>query len=323
MRAIRVHRPGGPEELRYEECPSPTAGPGEVRIDVKAIGVNYTDIMTRKGANPPPSYPVTPGREAAGVVTGVGAGVTECKVGDQVGYWGVTGSYAEQVVLPERVVVRLPKGVDAKTAAATLLQGMTAHFLVYSVCPTLGKGETALVHAGAGGTGMFLVQLLKRCGVRVFATVSTDEKAAIAREAGADETIVYTREDFARRVLAATDGQGVRIAYDSVGLTTFEGSAACVARRGYLVSYGRSSGEVPPGAVSKALRSSIFVTRAVLGDYAATREELVWRANEVLGLVASGQVTVRIGGVFRVKKAAEAHRLLESRESTGKLVLIP
>ena len=297
--------------------------PGEVRIDVKAIGVNYTDVLTRSGVNPAPSYPVTPGREAAGVVTGVGEGVTECEVGDQVGYWGVTGSYSEQVVVPERFVVKLPKGIDAKAAAATLLQGMTAHFLVYSVCPTLGKGETALVHAGAGGTGLFLIQLLKRIGVRVFATVSTEAKAAIAREAGADETIIYTQEDFVQRVLGATHGHGVKIVYDAVGLTTFEGSLACVAPRGHLALYGRASGDVPPIAPFQRLRSSIFLTRPGLTDYAATREELLWRANEVLGLVASGQVTVRIGGVFRLKKAAEAHRLLESRESTGKLVLIP
>ena len=231
MKAIRIHEVGGPEVLKYEECPTPIPGRGEVRVDVRAVGVNFTDVNTRKGVNPPASLPMTPGREAAGVVSAVGEGVTEVKVGDPVVYCSVTGSYAEQVVVPGSVLVRIPDGMDARTAAGVLLQGMTAHFLAHSAYP-LKPGDTALVHAGAGGTGLLLIQMAKRAGARVFATVSTEEKAAVARDAGADRAIIYTREDFEQEVKEATDGRGVEVVYDSVGKVTLEKSLNCVAPPG-------------------------------------------------------------------------------------------
>ncbi len=321
MKAIRIHETGGPEVLKYEDCPSPTPGAGQALVDVQAIGVNYTDVNTRSGANPPPSLPMTPGREAAGVVSAVGEGVTDVKAGDLVVYCGVTGSYAQQVAVPANVLVKIPEGMDARTGAAVLLQGMTAHYLAFSTYP-LKQGDSALVHAGAGGTGLLLIQMAKRAGAYVFATVSTEEKAALAREAGADRAIIYTREDFEDEVKKATDGRGCQAVYDSVGKTTFDKSLNCLARLGCLALYGQASGPVPTVATASLARGSVFLTRPALGDYTATREDLLRRAGDVLGWVASGELKVRIGGEFSLAEAAEAHRQLEGRHSTGKLLLL-
>ena len=322
MKAIRIHEFGGPEVLKYEESPSPAPGQGQALIDVQAVGVNFADVSARRGgAIPPPSLPTTPGFEAAGVISAVGDGVGDVKVGDTVAYWGVRGSYAEQVAVPADVLVKIPQGLDAKMGAAVYLQGMTAHYLAFTTYP-LKPGDFALVHAGAGGTGLLLIQMAKRAGAYVFATVSTEEKAALAMEAGADKAIIYTREDFVEEVNKTTDGQGCQAVYDSVGQTTFENSLNCLARRGCLALYGQSSGPVPPVAPAN-LRGSSFLTRPSLVDHTANREELEWRAGEVFNWVASGDLKVRIGGEFPLAEAAEAHRQLEGRLSTGKLLLIP
>ena len=322
MKAIRIHDFGGPEVLKYEDRPSPSPGQGEAVINLQAIGVNFADVSARRGgATPSPDLPTTPGFEAAGVVSAVADGAGDVKVGDTVVYWGVRGSYAEQVSVPTDVLVKLPSGMDAKTGAAVFLQGMTAHYLAYSTYP-LKPGDFALVHAGAGGTGLMLIQMAKRAGAYVFATVSTDEKATLAREAGADKAIIYTSEDFEKEVKETTDGRGCQAVYDSVGQTTFEKSLNCLARRGCLALYGQSSGPVSPVAPGRMSGSS-FLTRPSLTDYTATREELEWRAGEVLGWVASGELNVRVGGEFPLAQAAEAHRQLEGRLTTGKLLLIP
>ena len=322
MKAIRIHELGGPEVLKYEDIPNPVPAAGQALIDIQAVGVNFADISARRGGpNSPQELPATPGFEAAGVVTAVGEGVADLGVGDTVAYWGIRGSYAQQAVVPAEVLVKLPAGLDAKTAAAVFLQGMTAHYLAFSTYP-LKPGDSALVHAGAGGTGLLLIQMAKRAGARVFATVSTEEKAALAREAGADKAIIYTREDFEQEVKNATDGRGCEAVYDSVGQTTFEKSLNCLAPRGCLALYGQSSGPVPPVAPA-SLRASSYLTRPTLTEYTDTREELEWRAGEVFNWVASGELKIRIGGEFPLADAAEAHRQLEGRLSTGKLLLVP
>ena len=321
MKAIRIHELGGPEVLKYEDCPVPTPGPGQAIIDVQAIGVNFTDVVTRRGgANPPPSLPMTPGMEAAGVVSAIGEGVTEVRVGDAVVYCTVTGAYAQQVAISEDLLVKIPDGLDAKTSAAVVLQGMTAHYLSHSIYP-LKPGDSALVHAGAGGTGLLLIQMAKRAGAYVFTTVSTEEKARLAKEAGADRAIIYTREDFEEAIEQATDGRGVQVVYDSVGKTTFDKSLGCLARRGCLALYGQSSGPVPLLDTAVLRSRSLFLTRPTLGDH--TAEELRWRTGEVLSRVKSGELKVNIGGTFALADAADAHRHLEGRDSTGKLLLIP
>ena len=324
MKAIRIHETGGPEVLKYEDCPAPTPGPGQALIDVQAIGVNFTDVVTRRGgANPPPNLPMTPGMEAAGVVSAIGEGVTGVKVGDPVVYCTILGSYAQQVAIRADLLVKIPDGLDAKTSAAVLLQGMTAHFLAHSAYP-LKPGDSALIHAGAGGTGLLLIQMAKRAGAYVFATVSTDEKAGLAREAGADRAIIYTREDFEEEIKQATDGRGVQVVYDSVGKNTFNKGLSCLARRGCLAVYGASSGPVPPVDTTSLYNGgSLFLTRSSLLDYIDTREDLLWRAGEVLSWAKSGELKVNIGGTFTLADAAEAHRQLEGRHSTGKLLLIP
>ena len=320
MKAVRIHETGTPEVLKYEDCPEPSPGPGQAVVDVQAIGVNFTDVQTRRGANPPDALPWIPGREAAGAVSAVGDGVEDVKVGDSVVYSSFPGSYAEKVAVPANMLVKLPQGLDAQAGAAVLLQGMTAHYLAYSTYP-LKPGDSCLVHAGAGGTGLLLIQMAKLAGAYVFSTVSTDGKAELAREVGADRVIIYTREDFEAEVKKATGGAGVQVVYDAVGKTTFDGSLNCLTRRGWLALYGAASGPVPP--VESGRLGSRYLTRPSLGDYTATRDELVWRAGEVLGWVKSGEVKVRIGGTFPLSNAPEAHRQLEGRLSTGKLLLIP
>ena len=322
MKGVRAHEIGGPEVLKYEDIPDLTPEPDQALVEIKAIGVNYTDVSSRKGTNPPPNLPWTPGREAAGVVKAIGRDVTEVAVGDRVAYAMFTGSYAQEAVVPSWLLVPLPEKTDFSTGAATLLQAMTAHFLTFSITP-VNPGDPVLVHAGAGGVGLLLIQMLKRTGAYVFTTVSTEDKAELAREAGADAAILYTHQDFEEEVKQATGGQGLRIVYDAVGQTTFYKSVNCLARRGYMVFYGQASG--PVGDIdSGALRTgSKLLTRPFLGDYTATRDELLYRANEVLNWVSTGELKLSIGLTLPLSEAAEAHRQLEGRQTTGKTLLIP
>ncbi len=321
MKAVQITETGGPEVLKYIDVPDPTPGPGQALIDIQAIGVNFTDVYSRKGMNPPP-LPSILGGEASGVVTQVGEGVTEVAVGDLVAYSGVPSSYAEKVVAPAARLVKMPEGVSAEQGAAIMLQGMTAHYLCHSTYP-IQKGDTAIVHAGAGGVGLILTQMVKILGGTVISTVSTDEKAALSREAGADHVIKYTEEDFEEEVMKFTNGAGVEAVYDSVGKTTFDKSIACLKERGYLVLYGMSSGQVDPVPIPMLNRKSLFLTRPGLAAYIATREDLLQRAGDVLGAVQSGMLKLRIHGTFPLKDVAEAHRQLEGRLTTGKLLLVP
>ena len=322
MKAVRAHEVGSPDVLRYEDAPNPTPEPGQALIDIKSIGVNYTDVTSRNGMSPPADFPWTPGREAAGVVTAVGEGVSEVAVGDRVAYCMHTGTYAQQQAVPAWLLVNLPPDMEFSTGAATMLQGMTAHYLVFGIT-RLNAGDSVLVHAGAGGMGLLLIQMLKRVGARVFTTVSTDAKAELAKNAGADTVINYTREDFEEEVKKATGAQGLRLICDAVGLTTFEKGLRCLGRRGYMALYGQASGAVPTIDAGALSGSSIFLTRPGLVDYCATRDELLQRANEVLGWVANGQLKLHIGLSLPLSEAQEAHRQLEGRLSTGKILLTP
>jgi len=322
MKAVRAHEIGGPEVLRYEDVPSPELEPGQALVDIRSIGVNYTDVSSRKGTNPPASFPWTPGREAAGVVTAVGEGVTEVAVGDRVAYAMHTGSYAQQAAVPSWLLVGLPDQMDFATGSAAMLQGMTAHFLVFGIT-RLNPGDRALVHAGAGGMGLLLIQMLKRLGAEVFTTVSTESKAQLSKDAGADNVILYTQQDFEDEVKKSTGGEGVRIAYDAVGQTTFEKGLNCLGRRGYMALYGQASGPVGPFDSGAIRNGSCFLTRPSLGDYTATREELLQRANEVLGWVGSGELKLHVSQTLPLEHAVEAHRQLEGRQSTGKILLTP
>ncbi len=322
MKGIQAHEIGGPDVLRYGELPELHPGPGEALVNIKAIGVNYTDVSSRKGTNPPASLPWTPGREAAGVVKEVGPGVSEVVVGDRVAYAMCTGSYAEEAVVPSWLLVPLPEQMEFSTGAATMLQAMTAHFLTFGITQ-LNPGDRVLVHAGAGGVGLLLIQMLKRVGAQIFATVSTEAKADLAREAGADSVILYTQQDFEQEIEKGTEGQGLRIVFDAVGQTTFLKSIGCLGRRGHMVLYGQASGAVPPFDSGLLRNGSCFLTRPGLGDYTATREELLHRANEVLGWVGSGELKLRIGLTLPLSEAVEAHRQLEGRETTGKILLMP
>jgi len=319
VKAIRVTQPGGPEAMEYVEIDSPTPGPGEAVVRVEAAGVNYIDVYHRTGLYPLP-IPFTPGSEAAGVVEAIGEGVTEVRVGDRVVYSHV-GSYAELARVPAAKLVALPPEVDSKTAAAALLQGLTAQYLTTSTY-ALKAGEKVLVHAAAGGVGGLLVQMAKLKGAYVFATASTT-KLDIVREAGADMIIDYTSADFEAEIMQATEGAGLDVVYDSVGKTTFDGSMNCVRMRGMLVMFGQSSGPVPPFDVLKLAKKSIFLTRPTLGHYTSKRDELLWRAKELFDAIRSGSVRVRIDQEIPLRDAAEAHRLLESRKTAGKVLLIP
>ena len=322
MKAIRAYEIGGPDVLKLEDIPDPTPGHGQAVVDLKSIGVNYTDVSSRKGTNPPASFPWTPGREGCGVVTAIGEGVSEVVVGDRVAYAMHTGSYAERQAVPSWLLVRIPDAMDFTTGSASLLQGMTAHFLVFGIA-RLNPGDQVLVHAGAGGMGLLLIQLLKRLGVHVFTTVSTDAKAELAKQAGADQTILYTQEDFEAEILKATGGQGVRMVLDAVGETTFEKGFKCLGRRGYMVLYGQAGGAVT-GTNTRALQNgSLYLTRPSLGDYTATRDELLGRAEEVLRWVKSGELKLHIGLPLPLADAVEAHRQLEGRETVGKILLTP
>ena len=322
MNAIRVHTQGGPEALRYEDVPQPAPGPGEVLVKVEAAGVNFIDVYQRTGHYKVP-VPFTLGQEAAGTVAAVGVGVAEPNVGDRVAYTAILGAYAEYAVVPADRVVRLPDGVSAKQGAAAMLQGLTAHYLATTTYP-LKSGDACLVHAAAGGVGLLLCQIAKLRGARVLGTVSTREKAALAREAGADEVILYTEQDFETEVKRLTSGVGLQVIYDSVGKTTFEKGLNCLARRGMMVLYGQSSGPVglfDPQVLNQ--KGSLFLTRPTIVHYIATRAELLARAGEVLGWIQRGIVKVRIDRELPLGQAAEAHRLLEARQTTGKVLLIP
>lgn len=322
MKAIRIHETGGPDVLRYEDVPTPTPGAGEVLIRLEAIGLNYIDIYYRTGLYKSP-LPFIPGREGAGVVVAVGPEVQDFQVGDRGAYTGVPGAYAEYAVVPAWRLVKLPEALDTKAGAAAMLQGMTAHYLTHATYP-LKAGETALVHAAAGGVGLLLVQMAKRLGAQVFGTVSTEAKAQRAQEAGADAVILYTEQDFEVEVKRLTDGRGVNVVYDSVGRTTFAKSLHVLAPRGYLVLFGQSSGPVPPlDPAVLSEKGSLFLTRPTLAHYTATREELLQRAGDVLGWVASGQLKLRIDQMLPLSEAAEAHRRLEGRQTTGKVLLLP
>ena len=322
MKAIRVETHGGPDVLRLVERPDPSPGDGELLVRVEAAGLNFIDVYHRTGLYPNP-LPLTPGLEGAGVVTGVGAGVRGFREGDRVAWTRVLGSYAESVLVPAEQAVAIPEAIDTKTAAAVMLQGLTAHYLCNSTY-AVKSGDTCLVHAAAGGVGLLIVQMAKAKGARVFGTVSTDEKAALAREAGADEVILYTREDFLEAVQNHTDGRGVNVVYDAVGKDTFEKSLDSLASRGMMVSYGQSSGPVPPiDPLTLSQKGSLFLTRPVLFHYIPDRSSLEARAGDVLGAVASGQLKVRIGQTFPLAEAAEAHRALEGRKTTGKVLLLP
>ncbi len=322
MKAVRAHEIGGPEVLKYEDVADPVPEAGQALVDIESIGVNYTDVSSRKGTNPPASFPWTPGREAAGVVTAVGEGVTEVAVGDRVAYAMHTGSYAQKAAVPSRLLVELPQSMDFATGSAAMLQGMTAHFLVFGIT-RLNPGDRALVHAGAGGMGLLLIQMLKRLGVQIFTTVSTDAKAQLAKYAGADNVILYTQQDFEEEIKKATDGQGVSIVYDAVGQTTFEKGLNCLGKRGYMALFGAASGAIGPVDSGVLRDGSRFLTRPSLGDYTSTRDELLQRANEVLAWVGSGELKLHVSQTLPLEQAVEAHRQLEGRQSTGKILLTP
>ncbi len=322
MKAIRVHEFGGPEALVFEEIPDPVPGEGEALVKIGASGVNYIDVYYRTGQYPA-DPPFTSGQEAAGVVESVGDGVEGLSRGDKVAYEGVLGSYAEYAVVPAHKLVPLPDGVDTRTAAAVLLQGMTAHYLVRDTYK-LGPGDTALLHAAAGGVGLLLIQMVKKAGATAIGTVSTEAKAALAREAGADEVILYTEQDFEAETRRITGGRGVDVVYDSVGRSTFDKSLNCLRPRGTLALFGQASGAVGPLQLQRLnAGGSLFVTRPSLVHHTLTREELLGRARDVFEMVVSGELNVRIDREFPLSAAAEAHSRLEGRLSTGKLLLIP
>tara|TARA_A100001037_G_C15072041_1_gene599913 strand:- start:131 stop:1102 length:972 start_codon:yes stop_codon:yes gene_type:complete len=322
MKAMRFHQHGGPEVLVYEDVAAPEPGPGEAVVQIEASGLNYIDTYHRDGLYPV-ELPCTPGMEAAGIVARVGAGVSDIKEGDRVAYAGSMGAYAEQATVPAASLVPLPDGVSSEVGAAAMLQGITAHYLVHGSY-ALGNGDTALIHAGAGGVGLLLIQMAKRLGARVLTTVSTAEKAELARGAGADEVILYTERDFAEETMALTDGRGVDVVYDSVGKTTFDKSLDVLRPLGYLVLFGQSSGPVDPidpGILN--IKGSLFLTRPTMAHYIQTREALLQRAGDVLNWLGSGELDLRIGARFALSEAADAHRALQGRKTTGKVVLLP
>jgi NADPH2:quinone reductase len=321
MKAIQVKQVGGPEVMELKEMLVPEPKANEAAVKIVASGVNFIDVYYREGRYKA-ALPFIPGQEAAGDVVAVGSGVTSVKVGDRVAYTMVLGSYAEYATVAADRLVKIPDGVSYQQAAGTMLQGMTAHYLSHSTYP-LKKGETALVHAAAGGVGLLLTQMAHNIGARVIATVSTEEKAKLAREAGADEVILYTQVDFEGETKRLTGDKGVDVVYDSVGKTTFEKGLNILRPRGYMVLYGGSSGPVPPfDPIQLSQKGSLFVTRPSLGNYLATRKELEQRADAVFGMIASGKLKVRIEHLYPLQEAPRAHRDLEGRKTTGKLLLL-
>lgn len=322
MKAIQIQQPGGVEALQLVDIPVPKPKANEAVIKIAAAGVNFIDVYLREGRYKAP-LPFVNGQEAAGVVTEIGSEVKTVKPGDRVAYAGPLGAYAEFAAVPAHRLVPVPKGVSDRDAAAVMLQGMTAHYLAYDTFP-LKSGQTALIHAAAGGVGLLLVQMAHNIGARVIGTVSTEEKAKLAREAGADEIILYTKSDFEAETKRITGGKGIDVVYDSVGKTTFEKGLNLLRPRGMMVLYGGSSGAVPLfDLIQLSAKGSLFVTRPKLGDYIVTREELLARAEAVLGMIAKGKLKLRAEHVYKLEDAAQAHRDLEGRKTTGKLLLIP
>jgi NADPH2:quinone reductase len=322
MKAIRVFETGGLEKLVYDDVPVPSPGSGEALVKIRAIGLNFIDIYFRTGLYKSP-LPFIPGQEAAGIVEAVGNGVETTKPGDRVVYAGIMGAYAEYAVVNAARLVKVPDAVSFETSAAVMLQGMTAHYLTYSTFP-LRKGEIALVHAAAGGVGLLLIQIAKSIGATVIGTVSTEEKAALAKEAGADYVVLYQQMDFEQEVKKVTAGEGVHVVYDSVGHTTFDKGLSCLRKRGMMVLFGQSSGPVPPFELNTLNpKGSLYVTRPSLPHYTATREELLWRSGDILRWVAEGRLKVRLDQVFPLREAAKAQQALEGRKTAGKVILQP
>ena len=321
MKAIQITEYGGPEVMKYSEVSDPVAAQGEALVKIEAVGVNFTDIYSRAGINPP-GLPWIVGVEGAGVVTAVGAGVDSINVGDNVAYSGVFGSYAEMASVPASKLIKLPDGLDARSGAAVMLQGMTAHYLCHSTY-AVQPGDKVLIHAGAGGVGLLLTQMVKKLGGYVFSTVSTEEKAQLSRDAGSDQVILYGEQDFSEEIKKATDGKGLQVVYDAVGETTFEKSISCLGRRGHMVLYGQASGPPPLIDPRRLGNGSLFLTRPGLADYTSTRDELEQRAGDVLNWVKSGDLKLRVEHVFPLSEAPEAHSQLASRATTGKILLIP
>ena len=322
MNAIQIQNTGGPEVLQLADLPIPVPGPGQVLIRVEAVGVNFIEIYFRKGTYKA-TMPFVPGSEAAGTIEELGSGVTGLKPGDLVASVGVLGSYAEYALVPAAQLVKVPDGLTPEQAAAAMLQGMTAHYLAKSTY-ALKSGDTALIHAGAGGVGLLLTQMASKIGARVITTVSTQEKAELSREAGAAEVILYTEQDFLAEVKRLTGGKGVDVVYDSVGKTTFESSLNCLRPRGLLALFGGSSGPVPPfDLIQLSSRGSLFITRPTLWHYVATRQELEWRAGEVLNAVKSGELKLRMEHMYPLANAGRAQDDMENRRTTGKILLEP
>ena len=319
MRAIQIRTTGGPEVMELAEVPTPKPEAGQVLLKIEASGVNFIDTYLREGRYPA-ELPFIPGQEAAGTVVALGEGVSGFAVGDRVAWNGTRGTYAEYACAPAQVLLKIPEEMSFLQAAAVLLQGMTAHYLSHDT-HRIQAGETVLVHAGAGGVGLLLTQMAKRLGARVLTTVSTEEKAELSRGAGADKVILYTSESFVDEVKRQTGGEGLPVVYDSVGKTTFEDSLKCLHPRGMLALYGASSGAVPAMDPIRLMAGSLYLTRPTLKDYVRTRAELESRAAELFGWVASGELKVRIGATYTLEEAAQAHRDLAGRKTTGKVLL--
>ncbi len=322
MKAIQLTRTGGPDVLQVVDLPVPQPKPNEAVVKLAASGVNFIDIYQREGRYKV-SLPFVLGQEGAGVVSAVGSEGNSVRAGDRVAWTGVLGSYAEYAAVPAERLVAVPQGVTDQQAAATMLQGMIAHYLIFSTFP-LKRGQTALIHAAAGGVGLLLVQMAHNLGARVIATVSTEEKAKLAREAGADEVILYTQQDFETETKRLTNGAGVDVVYDGVGKTTFEKGLNVLRPRGYMVLFGGSSGAVPPfDLVQLSTKGSLFVTRPTLAHYIATTDELRSRASALFGMIREGKLKLRIEHTYKLADAQQAHRDLEGRKTTGKLLLLP
>ena len=322
MKAIQVSHVGGPEVLSLVDLPIPEPKSNEAVVQIKAAGVNFVDVYFREGRYPA-QLPFVVGMEASGVITAVGSEVKSVKIGDRVAYTGVMGSYAEYAAVPGERLVLIPDELDFNQGAAAMLQGMTAHYLSHSTYK-LQRGETALVHAAAGGVGLLLVQMAKKIGARAIGTAGTEEKAQLARNAGADECIVYTQADFETETLRLTDGKGVHVVYDGVGKDTFDKGLNVLRPRGYMVLFGGASGPVPPFDLMRLThKGSLFVTRPTLTNYVATREELEQRSGDVMRMIVAGDLKLRIHKTYPLAEAQQAHRDLEGRKTTGKLILVP
>lgn len=322
MKAIQVQKTGGPEVLTLVDLPVPKPKASEAVVKIAASGVNFIDVYFREGRYPSP-LPFVDGQEAAGTVTEVGSDVTSVKTGERVAYTGVMGSYAEFAAVPADRLVRVPDKITDQQAAAAMLQGMTAHYLINTTYP-LKKGETALIHAAAGGVGLLLVQMAKNIGARVIATVGTEEKAKLAREAGADEVILYTQQDFEVETKRLTENKGVHVVYDGVGKSTFEKGLNVLRPRGYMVLFGGASGAVAPfDPIALSQKGSLFLTRPSLFHYIATRQELEERSSDIFNLIIAGKLKLRVGHVYKLEEVQQAHRDLEGRKTTGKILLVP